>query len=592
MTEAAPSDLGAFAEAAGVRLRFWSDRASTLSAVFYDTELRRVGELELQRTADDPAIFTGFAPGLPPSTRYQLVLNDGEAVTPFARALPHGVLGPAAVTEPLIARVHPKRRIDLLAGEVFYELHIGTFTPEGTFASAKRHLPDLRALGVTVLELMPIAAFAGERGWGYDGVGLFAPFTHYGTPEQLSDFVDAAHALGFALVLDVVYNHLGPTGNFLAVFSDHYFDGERRNPWGKAPALEKAPFRSFILRNARYWLEDFGFDGLRLDAVHELEPGGDPHILDELARLARSLDPPAVLIAEDDRNDPEALCAFGIDGVWSDDFHHALHTLLTHERDGYYRAYGSTVAELARVIERGQLYEGQTFPLTGKPRGKPAGAVARPRLLYALQNHDQIGNRAHGDRIHASAGEDAYVAASLLLLFLPSTPLLFMGQEWASSSPFLYFCDHEQAIGAAAAHGRREEFGHFEAFRAGEVQPVPDPQNPESFLRSKLDWTERREPGHARVLHFYERALGLRKTDPVLSGETTLHAKHIADLLWVTRSNREGTRCLFWNTGDSPLTLESFAGSLGSASLLLTSRPELENWQASLPGRTAILLAC
>ncbi len=354
-----------------------------------------------------------------------------------------------------------KRAIEFERGEVFYELHVGTFSAEGTFAAATARLPQLAELGITVVELMPIAAFAGTRGWGYDGVALMAPFAPYGTVQELSALIDAAHACGLSVVLDVVYNHLGPDGNYLPAFSDAYFDSGRDNPWGKAPALEKAAFRRLVLDSARYWLSDVGFDGLRIDATHQLEPGGDPHILRELSAVAKACSPPAVLIAEDDRNHPAALFELGIDAVWSDDFHHSIHVLLTSERDGYYAAYEGYLAELARVIERGQLYEGQVSPVTGRPCGKPSADVARYRLIYALQNHDQVGNRARGERLHRLCSVSRVKAVTLLLLFVPATPMLFMGQEIATDSAFLYFADHAGELGEAVTKGRRAEFAHF-----------------------------------------------------------------------------------------------------------------------------------
>jgi len=543
------ASLGAWPERTGTRFAIWSDKAADVHV-----HIRRPGgegkhssEVTLQLARTEANVFVGFAEAVRPGAEYTVLLDGEPAVDPYARCLPHGVHGPASVVPRLAKRAHPKRLIDFARNEVLYELHIGTFTPEGTFASASARLPHLVELGVTVIEMMPIAAFPGQRGWGYDGVALFAPFCKYGSLDELVRFIDRAHELGLAVVLDVVYNHLGPDGNYLPKFSDLYFDSGRQNPWGTAPALEKPAFRRLILDNARYWLEEVGFDGLRLDAVHELEPGGDPHILRELAGIAKSCSPPAVLIAEDDRNHPGQLLEHGIDAVWSDDFHHAVHVLLTSERDGYYRAYSGDLAELARVIERGQLYEGQIFPVTGEPRGAPSDRVPRERLIYALQNHDQIGNRAHGERLHMLCEKRLADAVTLLLYFLPATPLVFMGQEWRSDTPFLYFTDHAGELGRAVTQGRYDEFGHFAAYQHG-GPPVPDPQAPETFERSKLRWDLSAEQRNTLTLH--RRALQLRRTDEVLGLHAEVRAGVTGTVLWVRLVGAAGERLLLLNIGE------------------------------------------
>jgi maltooligosyltrehalose trehalohydrolase len=390
----------------------------------------------------------------------------------------------------------------------------------------------------------------------------------------LTAFIDAAHGRGLSVVLDVVYNHLGPDGNYLPAFSDSYFDSGRDNPWGKAPALEKAAFRRLVLESARYWLQDVGFDGLRIDAAHELEPGGDPHILRELSAIAKACSPPAVLTAEDDRNDPAALFELGVDAIWSDDLHHSIHVLLTSERDGYYSAYQGDLAELVRVIERGHLYEGQIFPLTGRPRGTPLGGVPRHRLIYSLQNHDQVGNRAHGERLHLLCNCAQLKAATLLLLFLPGTPMLFMGQEIATDSPFLYFADHAGELGEAITRGRRAEFAHFAAFREGESNVVPDPQAEESFLRSKVNHDV---DGAEAMREFHRLALALRREDAVLRGPCELRAGVEGTVLWVLQHNAAGRRLLLLNIGD-PVTLQGVGShALTGAQVLLSTAPVLHD---------------
>jgi maltooligosyltrehalose trehalohydrolase len=562
MSSAEGASLGASCEAAGVRFTAWSDKAREVSVVFYERPGEPSREIALVRS-EEPHTFVTVVRDVRAGALYDFRVDGRIAVDPYARSLPFGVHGPAQVVAPLRRRTCGKRRVELDANEALYELHVGTFTPEGTFDAARERMPELRELGVTTIELMPIAAFAGKRGWGYDGVGLFAPFSAYGSSEQLSALIDTVHALGMSVILDVVYNHLGPDGNPLPAFSDAYFDDQRRSPWGRAPALEKPAFRRLICDNTRYWLNTFGFDGLRLDATHELEPGGDPHILRMLSGIAHACTPPAVLIAEDSRNDPKSLLEHGIDAVWSDDFHHALHVLLTSERDGYYGAFTGELAELARVIERGQLFEGQIRAADAKPRGKSTTGVPQQRFVFALQNHDQVGNRASGERLNALVGMDAFRAASLLLLFLPATPILFMGQEWACGAPFLYFSDHAGELGHAVSRGRREEFGHFSAFREAAPDAIPDPQAESSFLASKLDWSERRSTEHARTLALYQRALELRRTDPVLREARKLSVGMVGDALWVLRQGSSGERLLLFNPGPAT-TLEQVAGRLAS----------------------------
>jgi maltooligosyltrehalose trehalohydrolase len=573
--------LGAWPRAEGTHFAVWTDKASEVKIRWSPEKGQQGGEVLLTKDTTEPHIYEGFIGGVAPGASYEVLINGVACVDPFARSLPLGVHGAAEVAQ-LPVRTKDKRAIDLERGEVFYELHVGTFTPQGTFAAAASRLPQLAELGITVLELMPIAAFAGTRGWGYDGVALMAPFAPYGTLQELSTFIDEAHGCGLSVILDVVYNHLGPDGNYLPAFSDSYFDSGRDNPWGKAPAFEKAAFRRLVLDSASYWLNDVGFDGLRIDAAHELEPGGDPHILQALSAIAKACMPTAVLTAEDDRNDPAAMFELGIDAVWSDDLHHAIHVLLTSERDGYYAAYRGDLAEVARVIERGQLYEGQVFPPTGRPRGKPSQGVPRHRLIYALQNHDQVGNRAHGERLHALCNVNQLQSVTLLFLFLPATPMLFMGQEITTDSPFLYFADHVGELGARITKGRQEEFAHFEAFRNADPKDIPDPQAVESFLRSKVRYDV--DEAEA-VREFHRLALKLRREDAVLRGPRDLHAGVEGTVLWVLALSAAGRRLLLWNIGE-PVTLQHVGQqTTAGAQVLLSTAPALhDGFGISVPG--------
>ncbi|HEY3497807.1 MAG TPA: malto-oligosyltrehalose trehalohydrolase, partial [Polyangiaceae bacterium] len=491
-----------FAEARSCRVRL----CEADGAVRSERELEALGDGFFEATLEEARH----------GTLYRYVLDGRELPDPYARFLPFGVHGPAMVIEPRHSwRFEPVSRA--LREQVLYELHVGTFTRAGTYAAAAERLPALAELGITTVELLPLAAFPGARGWGYDGVALYAPFAGYGTPDDLRAFVDAAHALGLGVVLDVVYNHLGPDGNYLGAYSSRYFTARHRTAWGDAPNFEDAPFRSYALDNARYWLEDFRFDGLRLDATHAIVDESPCHFLRELAGEVKELTPRRLLFAEDERNAPELVTDFGLDAVWADDFHHQVHVTLTGEREGYYAGYAPGAADLARTLERGWLYEGQPFPPKNEARGASAAGLSAESLLYAIQNHDQIGNRARGERLNALVSLDEYLAASLLFLCLPMTPLLFMGQEWAASTPFGYFTDHHPELGKLVSAGRLREFAAFEAFREGDAAKlVLDPQAEETFLASQLVWEERTQEPHARTLGLYHALLRLRRCDPVL----------------------------------------------------------------------------
>ncbi|MEA2751751.1 MAG: maltooligosyltrehalose trehalohydrolase, partial [Myxococcales bacterium] len=449
-----------------------------------------------------------------------------------------------------------------------YELHVGTFSPEGTFRGAEKRLDAIAELGFTAIEILPVAAFPGERGWGYDGVALYAPYAPYGDPEDLRALVRAAHRRCLAVVLDVVYNHFGPSGNYLWRYAPEYFTKAIETPWGPAPDFAHEPMRRLVVDNARYWLEELGFDGLRLDATHAIHDPSERHVLREITDVAHAMKPPRRVFFEDERNEPDVVNRLGADGVWADDFHHQVHVLLTRERDGYYSAYDGTVDALARAINEGWTFTGQPFPpWKDKPRGRSPRAQGVPpqSLVYSIQNHDQVGNRALGTRLSHDVDIDAYCAASVLLLYLPATPLVFMGQEWAASSPFLFFSDHEGELADAVREGRREEFKTFSAFSDPAVRDrIPDPQAKGTFERSKLSWDERTAEPHARVLATYRAMLALRKRDPVLSATSSwedFEAKPHGDVLEVVRRNGASSRRLFVSFGDRDYVIEDTAGA-------------------------------
>jgi maltooligosyltrehalose trehalohydrolase len=410
---------------------------------------------------------------------------------------------------------------------VIYELHVGTFTREGTFEAIIPELRRLRRLGVTAIELMPIAAFPGQRNWGYDGVDLFAPCQVYGGPQGLDRLVDAAHREGLGVLLDVVYNHLGPDGNYLRAYAEEYFTHRHRTPWGDALNFDgpgSGRVRELFVQNACYWLVEHHVDGLRLDATHAIVDDSERHILAEIADAARAAVGPTrriFLAAEDGRNDismarPLSAGGLGLDAIWADDFHHTIHVQLTGEREGYYADYTGAAAEIATTIRSGFFYQGQFSPNRGAPRGKPVGDDAAREFIFCLQNHDQIGNRGFGERLNVLVGDRVFAVATVLLLLAPETPLLFMGQEYAATTPFLYFTDHHDELGRLVTVGRREEFAKFRAFCDPALrEQIPDPQAESTFLRSRLDPSEReRNPGYNRL--FYD-LMRLRQTDVVFA---------------------------------------------------------------------------
>jgi len=540
-------ELGAIPEGSGTTFRVWASRARHVEVRLFEDPSRPLGTTELEPR--NGGIFEAHLPEVKPGSLYMFLVDGRQLPDPYARFLPFGVEGPAEVVPR--ARVSAFDRGRPPGGRVIYELHVGTFTPEGTYAAAQERLAHLADLGVTAIELMPLSSFPGKRGWGYDGVCHFAPLAAYGRPESLRAFVAAAHAKGLAVILDAVYNHFGPRGNYLGAYAPEYFSKDASNPWGDAPNFGTPAMRSYVLANARMWFDEYGFDGLRLDATHTLRDPSPRHILKELRDVADAYLPRRALYAEDDRNDPVLVSEYGMDGIWADDFHHQIRVLLTGERDGYYAAYEPVPDALARTIERGWLYEGQRYLPWKKPRGKPAGMLEPQRFVYCIENHDQVGNRALGDRLDQRAGVDALRTATLVLLFLPMTPLLFMGQEWAASSPFQYFTDHDPEQGALVSKGRREEFKAFPEFSSDAAQDrIPDPQLAGTFERSKLDWEETEREPHRSVLEAVRRLLRLRREDPILrapSVRSDLRARTRGHVLVVERRGPGGSRTLVAN---------------------------------------------
>jgi len=499
--------------------------------------------------------FEATLGGLAPGARYTYIL-DGlrERPDPASRALPDGVHGPSEVVGvSAFAWSDGTWRGLALKDMVLYEIHVGTFTPEGTFEAIVPRLERLRELGVTAVELMPVASFPGARNWGYDGVGLFAPQRSYGGPVGLQRLVDACHARGLAVVLDVVYNHLGPEGNYLAEFGP-YFTDRYRTPWGQAVNYDGDDSRSvrdFVLANALYWVREYHIDGLRLDAIHGIVDAGPVHILREVneavQRLARRLGRHVPIVAESDLNDRRVIDSarrggYGLAGQWSDDFHHSVHTLLTEERNGYYTDFGS-LDQLAKAYTDGFVYDGQPSQFRGRPHGTPSRDLPGERFVVCVQNHDQVGNRAQGERLSSLVDFERLKLAATALLIAPYVPLLFMGEEYGEPAPFLFFTDFEDpALREAVTRGRREEFAAF-----GWAGTVPDPQDPTSFCRSRLAWDlQDREP-HAWLWQYYKALLAMRRRYPALGvGGTRRRAAQVKDakVLVVLRRDRASATVL------------------------------------------------
>ncbi|MCP3098270.1 malto-oligosyltrehalose trehalohydrolase [Myxococcus sp. K15C18031901] len=515
--------LGAWVEAGPrVRWRVWAPGHQRVEVVLHDAE-GAPGQV-LAMTPEPGGCFGAVLEGRGAGVRYKLrVDGEGPFPDPWSRSQPQGVHGPSQVvvadfpwTDAAWKGVRPESL-------VLYEVHVGTATPEGTFEALIPRLDDLKALGITALELLPVASFPGARNWGYDGVDLFAPAQGYGGPEGLRRLVDAAHARGLAVLMDAVYNHFGPDGNYLRVYSPHYFTGRHHTPWGDAVNYDgegSRVVRAMVLANVEMWIRDYHLDGLRLDAAHAILDEGRPHLLTEIAERARASAPgrQVHVIAEDERNErrlvlPRTRGGHGLDGVWADDFHHQLRRAFAGDSEGYYQDYTGSAEDLARTLVQGWFYEGQTSPNRGHARGTSAEGLEPWRFVFCIQNHDQVGNRALGERLGHDVSPAAFRAMSALLLLSPYTPLLFMGQEWNASTPFLYFTDHHAELGRLVTEGRRREFASFSRF-AGEA--VPDPQAPDTFTRSRLDWSEATRPAHAGVRALYRELLRLRAHDPAL----------------------------------------------------------------------------
>ena len=519
-----------------VRFRLWAPSAHSVDLVMEGTAASLAPLAKV-----DSGWFELITRDAPPGTNYRFQIDGGLSVPdPASRFQARDVSGPSQVVDPRTFFWDDEHwRGRPWEEAVIYELHIGAFTPEGTFAAAEQKLDYLRDLGVTAIELMPVCDFPGKRNWGYDGVLPFAPDSSYGQPDDLKRFVQAAHARGLMIFLDVVYNHFGPEGNYLSAYSPQFFTNRHHTPWGDAINFDGPDsrfVRDFFIHNALFWLEEYHFDGLRLDAVHAIVDAHQPDILTELAQIVRQrFDHKRFvhLILENAANQSRYLVRSPAnqptlyDAQWDDDIHHALHVLVTGETDGYYSDYAKQpLKQLGRCLTEGFAYQGDYSEYHHAERGEPSRDLPPSAFVSFLQNHDQVGNRALGERIIQLASCQAVRAAMEILLLAPSPPLLLMGEEFGATTPFLYFCDFQGDLAQAVTIGRRGEFASFAKFSSPELRDqIPDPNAESTFQRSKLDWQTVKNDANAQWLNFYRELLSLRQRAIVPYSRTMLGAQ-------------------------------------------------------------------
>ncbi len=507
-------NLGAEIGPEGVNYIAWAPERANVQVVIHASESAEARTLVLEKS--EGGYFMGLDTKGRAGDRYTFTVDGREGLPDLAsRYQPKGVSGPSMVIDPLAYqwRTHDWRSPEW-RGHVIYELHVGTFTEKGTFRAAIERIEYLAELGITVIEVMPVAECPGERNWGYDGTLLFAPYHVYGAPDDMRAFVDACHARGVAVMLDAVYNHIGAIGDPTDAYSKYLSHPENTGAWGKSFNLDgenSAPVRHLLLQNIDYWLSEFRVDGFRLDATHAIKDESEKHLLVLASELIHAYG--AFVTAEDDRNSAQLLKPLAdggwqLDAVWADDFHHTLRVSQTRENHSYLGRFNGSVEEIAETLRHGWYFRGQSHPKLSGPRGTPCDHLPPERFIDCISNHDQVGNRPFGERFHHSISSEAYRALSLFFCFVPYTPLLFMGQEWSASSPFLFFTDHPGHFGPLVSEGRRREF-QFEAQE--HHRPIPDCQAESTFRDSKLIWSELNKAPHAGILALYRESLKLRR---------------------------------------------------------------------------------
>jgi maltooligosyltrehalose trehalohydrolase len=542
----------------GVHFRVWAPRARLVEVVLDDDG--RVAALTPEPWGYHGGVVETAAAG----TRYWLRLDGGRRLPdPASRFQPEGPHGPSRVIDPsAFPWTDGGWRGVSLRGQVIYEAHVGTLTPEGTWQAAARELPELARAGITLIELMPVADFPGRFGWGYDGVDLFAPTRLYGEPDDFRRFVDRAHGLGLGVILDVVYNHLGPDGNYLKEFSADYFTDRYPNEWGEAINFDgerAGPVREFILANAGHWIDEYHLDGLRLDATQQIHDASDEHLLAALGRRVRAAASgrATLLVAENEPQHvrlvrPVEAGGYGLDALWNDDFHHAAVVALTGVTAGYYADYRGTPQEFVSAMKWGYLFQGQRYRWQKKRRGTPTFGTPPATFVTFIQNHDQIANSARGHRRHLLTSPGRYKAMTALMLLGPGTPMLFQGQEFGASAPFLYFADHTPELARLVRRGRADFLRQFPGLASPEMQAqLPDPADPATFERSKLDLSERES--HAEMYALHRDLLALRREDRVFASQRPggLDGAVLGDAAFVLRyfGGADGDRLLLVNLG-------------------------------------------
>lgn len=615
LTRRVPVGAEFSAEANGTHFRVWAPERKSVTVIFSDNRAPVAFDKE------PGGYFSGFAQGVNAGAKYKLQLDGGEAYPdPASRFQPEGPHGWSEIVDASAFRWTDQNWPGVhLTGQVLYELHLGTFTAEGTWQAAARKLEYLRDTGITVIEVMPIADFPGRFGWGYDGVQPYAPAGIYGRPEDMRDFVNQAHAVGLGVILDVVYNHLGPDGNYLPKFSPFYLTDKYKTDWGQAinfDGEESGPVREFFRENAAYWIDEFHLDGLRLDATQDIHDDSEPHILAQITGAARRAagNRSILLIGENEPQDTRLIQplhegGFGLDGLWNDDFHHSAMVALTGKADAYYSDYRGTAQEFVSAIKYGYLYQGQWYRWQKKRRGTSTLGCPRPAFVSFIQNHDQVANSARGQRIHELTSPGMLKAMTTLVLLGPGTPMLFQGQEFAASTPFLFFADHERELAEKVRKGRIEFLEQWRPLKMPEMkQCFEDPSAPATFERSKLKYCEVEQ--HPEIYALHRDLLRLRREDLVISrqGEDGIDGAVLSANCFVVRffsPDYKRDRLLVVNLGialdlnPSPEPLlapplhsrwaklwsseDPIYGGCGTAAL-----DSEENWQ--IPGQAAVVL--
>ena len=523
----------------GVHFRVWAPRRKRVRVALGSSPGQLAGELDL--AAEPGGYFSLLAGDAGVGTRYAFRLDDEATLfpDPATRFQPDGVHAPSQVVDPGAFEWHDRQWSGpTMHGQVLYELHIGTFTPEGNWAAAAREIPRLKEVGVTLIEVMPVAEFPGEFGWGYDGVDWFAPTRLYGQPDDFRHFVDEAHRVGLGVILDVVYNHFGPTGNYLGQYSADYLSAKHHTDWGDAVNFDgenSGPVREFVIANAGYWIDEYHVDGLRLDAVHAIVDDSADHILAALTRRVREVAPRRTTLVYAENEDqhcevirPAAQQGYDLDGGWNDDFHHSARVAATGQAEYYYADYHGTPQELISAVKWGYLYQGQWNARRKSRRGSPGLDIEAARFVTFLQNHDQVSNSPQGQRLHELTSPGRHRALTALWALAPGTPLLFQGQEFSASSPFHFFADHEPDLSKLVREGRHGFMRMF-ARRAGTDAAHPaDPSDPATFAASKLDLSERERHASAYALHCD--LFRLRREDEVFRAQRSdrIHGSVIA----------------------------------------------------------------